>query len=410
MVRVTRVAEGALAGRHRVVVLGRAKSTVKLSNGHWIFSETLEDVYRTCAGDPKIEYVMIHGDARHSQLVAVVDVGGAWDGASKTREDLEEELLRRLQAHAAAMGQAAHEFVGAVVLARTPFSRFSDPQTLNGTGKLHRRNLERLYHDDIERAYASLAANSQGAAMAGLDRSLSFRAQGGSSLAAARIANIYVQLGIPVSRVVKLLLDETHTVGDAASLLHTESLTSPANPEEDAQLPDDIAPVSAPSGGTRVLITGATGFLGPFVVAQLVREFGSVLCLVRARSDAAAYDKWRHAAAKLHLWEIAREGCGVEIVRGDVGVQLGLQERTYNQLVSSVAVVVHLAAVVNVAEDYAFHRRANVLGTLNLVRFCSAAGARLIFASSTDGLWRPFHEAQFASVSSGVRVCTWVGR
>jgi len=135
VVRVTRVAEGALAGRHRVVVLGRAKSTVKLSNGHWIFSETLEDVYRTCAGDPKIEYVMIHGDARHSQLVAVVDVGGAWDGASKTREDLEEELLRRLQAHAAAMGQAAHEFVGAVVLARTPFSRFSDPQTLNGTGK-----------------------------------------------------------------------------------------------------------------------------------------------------------------------------------------------------------------------------------------------------------------------------------
>ena len=80
-----------------------------------------------------------------------------------------------------------------------------------------------------------------------------FRAQGGSSLAAARIANIYAQLGIPVSRVVKLLLDETHTVGDAASHLHTESLTSPANPEEDAQLPDDIAPVSAPSGGTRVL-------------------------------------------------------------------------------------------------------------------------------------------------------------
>ena len=83
-------------------------------------------------------------------------------------------------------------------------------------------------------------------------------------------------------------------------------------------------------------------------------------------------------------------GAAVEILCGDVAFQLGLSEDKYRELVGSVCLVVHLAAVVNVKEDYPFHRRTNVLGTLNVLRFAAAAGARLLFAATTDGLWRRY--------------------
>ena len=42
VVRVTRVEDGAMAGRDRIVVLGRAKTSLKLANGLWVFCEALE--------------------------------------------------------------------------------------------------------------------------------------------------------------------------------------------------------------------------------------------------------------------------------------------------------------------------------------------------------------------------------
>jgi hypothetical protein len=42
VVRVTRVEHGAMAGRDRIVVLGRAKTSLKLANGLWVFCEALE--------------------------------------------------------------------------------------------------------------------------------------------------------------------------------------------------------------------------------------------------------------------------------------------------------------------------------------------------------------------------------
>ena len=124
-----------------------------------------------------------------------------------------------------------------------------------------------------------------------------------------RIASMYMSLGLPMSRVVQLLLDDNQTVGDAVKKLEFEALTArphnsnpkpkpkpnsnsklasealAASPQEDAILPDmAVAPAST---GTRVLVTGATGFLGPFVVDLLVKRFGpgAVVCLVRAHND-----------------------------------------------------------------------------------------------------------------------------
>ena len=64
-----------------VDVLGRSGSSIKLSTGKWVAPERLEDIYRACAG---VRYVMVHGNNRHDQLVALVDrdPGSARDSAA----------------------------------------------------------------------------------------------------------------------------------------------------------------------------------------------------------------------------------------------------------------------------------------------------------------------------------------
>ena len=55
---------------------------------------------------------------------------------------------------------------------------------------------------------------------------------------------------------------------------------------------------------------------------------------------------------------LVSRGEGVQVVPGSLDVSFGMEE----ELVSSVFLVVHLAAVVNTKADYCFHRRDNVVG------------------------------------------------
>lgn len=123
------------------------------------------------------------------------------------------------------------------------------------------------------------------------------------------------------------------------------------------------------SGAARVLVTGASGFVGRRAV-QL---------LSRARPVRAAFRS--HDAARA-----ADPGAGGAIERVAVG---DVDARTdWRQALGGVGVVLHLAARVHVmqetaAEPLAEFRRVNVEGTLNLARQAAAAGVRrLVFMSS----------------------------
>src|SRR5262245_11707041 len=116
---------------------------------------------------------------------------------------------------------------------------------------------------------------------------------------------------------------------------------------------------------TRVLVTGASGFIGSAVAARLR---GSPACIVRA-------------AARTPLDDHPDSG---ELIRiADVG-----SDTDWNRAVSRVNVVIHTAARVHVGKDFAEdsateYQRVNVQGTLNLARQAAAAGIhRFIFISS----------------------------
>ena len=127
-----------------------------------------------------------------------------------------------------------------------------------------------------------------------------------------------------------------------------------------------------------VLLTGANGFLGRFLLLELLSklqdEKGSsssskVYCIVRARDD---------AAAKARLWEAVGASLlqpyeeRIVVLAGDVSQpRLGLSSKeAYASLAETVDLVLHAGALVNHNLSYRELFGPNVLGTTNIMQFC----------------------------------------
>lgn len=143
---------------------------------------------------------------------------------------------------------------------------------------------------------------------------------------------------------------------------------------EDARI--EIQPAAAPgaseeSSGTP-LITGATGFVGSFLLReQLLRDSGNVQCLVRARDEASAARRIEKNLRAYGLWDDAmRER--IHPIPGDLTKErLGLSEDRFHELAYRTSVVYHVAAIVNLALPYALLKPTNVEGTRELLRLAA---------------------------------------
>jgi thioester reductase-like protein len=146
--------------------------------------------------------------------------------------------------------------------------------------------------------------------------------------------------------------------------------TAAADPLADARLPADIAPGPGAfrSGPPRaLLVTGATGFLGAFTVAELLRRGDArLVCLVRGGDPARLA---RSLARRGLRADLAR----LEVLAGDLRApRLGLDEATWSRLARELDGVVHLAADVDWVAPYAALRAAHVDGTRELLRLACA--------------------------------------
>eukprot|EP00756_Hemistasia_phaeocysticola_P051966 Hpha_TRINITY_DN27151_c0_g1::TRINITY_DN27151_c0_g1_i1::g.29360::m.29360 len=363
-----------------VDVVGRAKTGIKLSIGKWVFAEALEDLYRQVEG---VRYVWIHGDNAHDQLVAVVDA----EIPSVNPED----MLGKLRAHAALSSLPPHEWVGEVTIARQPFSR--QDGTLNGTGKLDRTKLQTLYRDEVDTMYQRIEADASESIEG--DKQISFASQGGTSIQAHRIAALYLKLGVDVEKSIGLLLRE-QSLGQAETKLRAEvrsiALQKTYSVEDDARLANDLPPPAEPCQGPCVLLTGATGFVGAHLVAELRNRGIPVVCIVRATDSHRAQKRMKQALFDRGLIDFHKRGReemeGVEVLCGDlVSPMLGLDDETLDALRGRVGTLLHCGAVIDLAKgplSYGRHRKANVLGTLEACKVAGRLGARLAFTSTTD--------------------------
>jgi thioester reductase-like protein len=128
---------------------------------------------------------------------------------------------------------------------------------------------------------------------------------------------------------------------------------------------------------TDVLLTGVTGFFGPFLLSALLRHTTFTYHVLTRCADAAHGMRRISAAlrsAKLWTPELeAQIEKRVRVVCGDLARNnIGLREVEWNTLATSVQAVFHNAALVNYVLDYDALRLHNVVGTRELLRFASS--------------------------------------
>jgi thioester reductase-like protein len=147
---------------------------------------------------------------------------------------------------------------------------------------------------------------------------------------------------------------------------------------EDARLPLPALPPARSDAVSDILLTGATGFLGPFLLSSLLGQTSSTIqALVRATDAAHGLDRIIVSLRRARLWSPALEAQvrgRVQVICGDLAEpQLGIGEAAFQRLAESVDAIVHNGALVNYVRTYDALRPANVAGTWELLRLAMTA-------------------------------------
>ncbi|XP_034241040.1 putative fatty acyl-CoA reductase CG5065 isoform X2 [Thrips palmi] len=130
--------------------------------------------------------------------------------------------------------------------------------------------------------------------------------------------------------------------------------------------------------GRRVLVTGASGFMGKVLVEKLLRscpDLGGVVVLLRPKKDRDVDARLRDMLAMPLFDAVRRRDPGVlakvKAVRGDVSLpRLGLSPADRAHLANTVSVVFHAAATVRFNEHLRKAADVNVAGTQAVLDLC----------------------------------------
>ncbi|MFJ4969429.1 thioester reductase domain-containing protein, partial [Streptomyces sp. NPDC088755] len=160
----------------------------------------------------------------------------------------------------------------------------------------------------------------------------------------------------------------------------------------DIRLDDEIRPagvvVRTVEEPREVLLTGASGFLGAFLLRDLMRGTRArIHCLVRGADDTAAYERLRSSLEWYRVWDEI-DPDRLSVVSGDLArPRLGLTEEVFDGLARTVDVVHHAGATVHWLHPYAALRDANVRGTEEILRLAARHRTVPVHYVSTVGVF-----------------------
>jgi fatty acid CoA ligase FadD9 len=409
-------------GPDRLVYVDRRNNVLKLSQGEFVTVSKLEAAY---GGHPSIRQIFVYGNSARSYLLAVVvPTDDALERVDGDLAAVKPVLSEALQHIARETGLQSYEVPRDFIVETTPFTLQNG--LLTGIRKLARPQLKQHYGQALEQLYSELADGQAevlralrkdgahrptvetvsraagallGTAAADVAADAAFTDLGGDSLSALTFANLLreifdvdVPVGIIVSPASDLAsiaayidmqraggakrptYDSVH--GRDASEVHANDLT--LGKFLDATTLTAAASLPSAAQETRtVLLTGATGFLGRYLALQWLERMdlvdGKVICLVRAKDDAAArlrldatFDSGDPRLLE-HYRSLAADH--LEVLAGDKGeANLGLDEHTWQRLADTVDLIVDPAALVNHVLPYSELFGPNVVGTAELIR------------------------------------------
>ena len=158
----------------------------------------------------------------------------------------------------------------------------------------------------------------------------------------------------------------------------------------------------SPADLREVLLTGATGFVGRFVLRDLLLQNADLVvhCLVRAADGEHGLQRLRAALEEAEIWDetfTAR----VRVVAGDIGeARLGLSPTGFDELAQRIDAVYHFAADVSLSVSYLAIRKTNAFSMRNVLELCLHTRRKHLFYASTMGVF-PQYFCDFANEFAG---------
>ena len=155
-------------------------------------------------------------------------------------------------------------------------------------------------------------------------------------------------------------------------------------------LPNSFGSRESSDQGTSptVFLTGATGFLGAYILSDLLTRHNpsvKVVCLVRAKTPEIAMDRIKGSCKAYGVWSEDWTS-RLECLSGSLGeTLLGLSQDSWDRLANTVDVVIHNGAQVHWINPYHTLRPSNVVGTIDALNLCAFGIAKqFAFVSSTS--------------------------
>jgi len=242
------------------------------------------------------------------------------------------------------------------------------------------------------------------------DRSTDYFRSGGNSLGAIGFVNtIRSTLNVPLR-----LADFFAAATPAMLAQHLEHRETPPDPRarwqrmhEDSHF-EVARPLAAAREDGAILLTGATGFLGAFLLAELLRgPARNVFCLVRATDTKSARARIRANLQRYGFEPSRPELERIHALAGDLSAPRFAQSAaTWQALTAELGHVLHNGAAVDFFRDYDALAKTNVEGTRTALQLACDAGARFglvstigVIAPASDALTSPSEATPLAEIA-----------
>ena len=151
---------------------------------------------------------------------------------------------------------------------------------------------------------------------------------------------------------------------------------------------DGMPAAAVPVANVReVLLTGATGFVGRFVLRDLLRQDADLVvhCLVRAADGEHGLQRLRAALEEAEIWDEAF-AARIHVVAGDIGeARFGLSRSAFDDLARRIDAVHHFAADVSLSASYLAIRKTNAFSMRNVLELCLHTRRKHLFYALDDG-------------------------
>ncbi|KAK2592695.1 large subunit of alpha-aminoadipate reductase [Conoideocrella luteorostrata] len=196
------------------------------------------------------------------------------------------------------------------------------------------------------------------------------------------------ELGTLSTQVDRVRGGKAAVMNEAAEINYAESLDELVT-TLDAKYQGAEPSALSPSRGATFFLTGATGFLGAYLVKDILdRENTKLIVHIRGVKDVQqAQNRLVRSLKGYGLWQDswrARVSC----VLGDISKpRLGIDDSDWKHIAETVDVIIHNAAHVHWIATYQRMMRSNVLSTIDAMKLCNEGKPKLFaFISSTSTL------------------------